>query len=496
MERPARQHSTANNTETRPTKETTPAPGPPTPARRFPRPLYSSAVNNRISEHISATTSDRTPANKHTKTASLAETLNSSPSGNPVLDDGVALSKVYGSVLQNPDTLKQYACASCNAIFTRDATLFPDPDEPTKMLCRHCFVESNGTKGFCAGCQKPVIRLKQEGQYVENGGKVWHEKCFLCDGCNKNIATKPSVDLFGRPCCPDCFDTSLQRPLGSKTPSPAKENNKSNHAGGVIDSSTNSNKDGSPVVNELSRRLGIQSKDNSPTRPPRPLTPTADIKDASNTARSSVDLTPPSPAIDDLTKCLRSSTVQGNSLSRPRYNSTGETPSSARGDHSHLPKLLNTDSMSHSSLTGQSLQTPELISDASDDTDIAWPSPPTPKVDHPSNDDDTDALCEKCKRPLFSVAGGGRIVTVPSESGHPGRYHSGCFVCAVCSNPFIEKDGAATYVASEKGLTHLHVRGLGSVSFCCVDAYLVCTSTETNNRHKTATGFRCSSSTT
>ncbi|CAG8774933.1 12994_t:CDS:2, partial [Acaulospora colombiana] len=87
-----------------------------TPVRRFPRPLNSgntTQLNTRISAHISAATVERTPS--HTRQGSyaeaLADALDSSPSSNPILDDGVALSKVYGSVLQNPETLKTYQCA-------------------------------------------------------------------------------------------------------------------------------------------------------------------------------------------------------------------------------------------------------------------------------------------------------------------------------------------------------------------------------------------------
>jgi hypothetical protein len=466
MEKPVKPSGVSDTPSVR---EATATAGPSTPARRFPRPqstIQSTPLSNRISEHISATTSERTPTNKHTKTASLVDTLNSSPSGNPVLDDGVALSKVYGSVLQNPDSLKAYACASCNAIFTRDATLYPDPDEPTRMLCRHCFVNSSGTKGDCAACQKPVVRLRQEGQFVENSGKLWHNKCFQCDGCLKNIASKPSVDLYGRPCCPDCFDTSLQRPLGSKpgsragskATSPTKEERGLSNIGGLAMSN---NDEGSPVLNELSRRLGIQSKESSPTRLPRPVNTTPTPRRAISTeGLSSIDLA--SPAVDDLSKRPQASSIGSSSPSIPRYQKNADSPSRGRGSDSRLPTLSKPDGPFRSSTaTRPALQplntTPDLASDASD-IDSGWSSPPTPKVDPPLRAEDIESLCDKCKQPLFSVAGGGRIVTVPSESGQPGRFHSACFVCAVCKGAFIEKEGAATYVVSEEGLTHLHVR--------------------------------------
>lgn len=418
-------------------------------------------MNNRISEHISATTTERTPINKHAKTASLVETLNSSPSGNPVLDDGVALSKVYGSILQSPDSLKAYVCASCNAIFTRDSTLYPDPEEPTRMLCRPCFLDSNGTKGECATCHKPVVRLRQEGQYVENSGKLWHNKCFVCDGCSKNLSSSPSVDLYGRPCCPDCFDTSLHRPPGSKPSSkavtPLKENKRLSSVGGIGGSN---DEESSPVIDELSRRLRLPSKESSPSRLPQPVNTTPTTRRVISTERFGVvDLA--SPPVDDLSKRLRASTIGTSSPSVQVNQTNDESPSKGRVSESRLPILSRTDgTIRPSSGARPALQplntTPDLASDVSDG-ESRWSSPRTPKVEPPLSADDAEALCDNCNQPLFSVAGGGRIVTTPAESGHAGRFHSACFVCAVCKGPFIEKEGAATFVVCEEGLTHLHV---------------------------------------
>src|SRR5258706_5205389 len=73
--------------------------------RRFPLPQNSSLAtsppstpisNTRVVSHIAATTSNstRTPSTTHT-----ANSLAASPSGNPIIDDGYTLSKVYGSAL-------------------------------------------------------------------------------------------------------------------------------------------------------------------------------------------------------------------------------------------------------------------------------------------------------------------------------------------------------------------------------------------------------------
>ncbi|CAG8773110.1 11964_t:CDS:2, partial [Acaulospora colombiana] len=92
----------------------------------------------------------------------------------------------------------------------------------------------------------------------------------------------------------------------------------------------------------------------------------------------------------------------------------------------------------------QHMKTPDLTSDASDDTESLVASPETPRAE--ASADDLDALCDSCSKPLFSINGGGKIVTVPAESGYPGRYHSACFVCSICQEPFSEKHGAAAFV--------------------------------------------------
>ncbi|KAG8832731.1 hypothetical protein FRC17_000827 [Serendipita sp. 399] len=431
-----------------------------TPVRTFPRP--QNALNTRISAHISATTSsERSPSpTKRNANAQLVETLNSSPSGNPVLDNGATLSKVYGSVLQNPETLRSYACAECESVFTRDATLFPDPNEPTRMLCRHCFLMSGGVKGECVACQKPVTVLKQEGQFVENGGRYWHTKCFVCEGCLKNIAQTPSVDLYGRPCCPDCFDTSLDRPTRSTRSSPRKDEDRRRSVGDPT-------KEGMATMEELSRRLGVQSKETTPSKLPLSLSSSSSTATTPTPGpRKSISETVISKDyVTNLAERLRKSSVSSQTsassatseLSKSRHeNAYGRGgPSSPKVLPPSKFDLMNGTSPDRRRAALQSISTPELTSDVSDDAESAWPSPPTPKADPASAGlDDPSAVCNKCKMPLYSIVGGGRIVTVPAESGHSGHYHSGCFVCAKCDLPFTEKDGSAPFVVTDDGLTH------------------------------------------
>jgi hypothetical protein len=60
-----------------------------------------------------------------------------------------------------------------------------------------------------------MYKLKKEDNCVDNGGRPWHAKCLDFERCGRNIAKHASADLMGRPCCADCFHTSLQRSEGS-----------------------------------------------------------------------------------------------------------------------------------------------------------------------------------------------------------------------------------------------------------------------------------------
>ncbi|KAG8788892.1 hypothetical protein FRC20_001401 [Serendipita sp. 405] len=437
----------------------TTSPIPVTPVRNFPRPQKS--LNTRISAHITATTSnERSPSpTKRNAAAQLVETLNSSPSGNPILDDGVSLSKVYGSVLQNPETLRSYACAECESVFTRDATLYPDPEQPMRMLCRHCFLSSAGVKGECAACQKPVFMLKQEGQFVENGGRCWHTNCFVCEGCFKNIARNPSVDLYGRPCCPECFDTSLHRSSRSKNSSPHKNDDEKRRSMG------DPTKESMATMEELSRRLGVQSKESTPSKAPlqlSPTTPTAGPR-KSISQSSITDRVDSKEYAVNLAERLRRSSLGSQASTTPEKVATSRNSMQDRGGLSSpkAPAASKTEAPNgispHRRPALQSISTPDLTSDVSDDAESAWPSPPTPKADATSGGlEDPDALCDKCNKPLYSIVGGGRIVTVPPEAGQSGRYHSACFICAKCDEPFTEKDGSAPFVITDDGLTHTY----------------------------------------
>lgn len=254
------------------------------PPKRFPRPasVGSSSpisLDSQVSAHIRSTTSSSTSTLKYTNTgtglqpdeAKAEEGILPSPYNSE-------LAKVYGSVLQPKESLSTFACAICSTPFPPDATIYPDPcnvnasgvdtstgQAGTRFLCRPCFTSNGGSRGECEGCQRPVLILKSEGGFVENSGRVWHKRCFDCDGCGKNIGDHPMVDLLGRPSCNDCFDSCLKRPLREdavRSPRGGIDETLGN-LGGSRRGDITEEREGSPTLEELQARLGIAR--NKPT---------------------------------------------------------------------------------------------------------------------------------------------------------------------------------------------------------------------------------------
>ena len=322
--------------------------------RRFPLPQNSSLAtslpstpisNTRVASHIAATTaiSKRTPSTTHT-----ANSLAASPSGNPIIDDGYTLSKVYGSVLQSPDTLKSYACTSCTTAFQRDSTMYPDPSSSTSsphFLCRDCFIANGGVKADCVECRKPVYKLKREGDFVENGGRVWHAKCFECEGCSRNIAKNASVDLMGRPCCAECFDASLQRSEGTRprvmsTHLKEPEGTTAGRLGGMLrGKSVERGCESNPAMEELTQRLGIASKDATPSK-----SETSVVASGSSPTRPRPSSGLPTSASAELEDAFATYSPRSRALSgiRSRKNSEKSRSTSISGRSSPTLLILNT----------------------------------------------------------------------------------------------------------------------------------------------------------
>jgi hypothetical protein len=244
------------------------------------------------------------------------------------------LAKAYGSILQPKETLTSFACSICLTPFEPDATIYPDPlaapgSEP-RFLCRPCFTVNGGSKGDCAACSKPVLVLKSEGGYIENSGRLWHKRCFRCEGCQKDISSQPMVDLLGKPSCADCFDTCLKRdsPRRHESPRVDREEKKAN-LGGIRPG--NRSRQGSPALEELEQKLGIltRSRESSPmletptkpssTRPPpSPLSsPTHTPSKSPHSARFVSPMRDSSPLLDR----ARARTM--SDLTSPRQSPSG-----------------------------------------------------------------------------------------------------------------------------------------------------------------------------
>ena len=247
----------------------------------FPRPLGSTnnvkpALSSRVSAHIASATNNKGPSSLKHRASIDPSMVTESHAEQGILPSphGSELAKVYGSVLQPKETLASFSCAICSTVFSPDATIYPDPSSinttdvdgmpfngGTRFLCKPCFTMNGGSRGDCPTCRRPVLILKSEGGFVETSGQVWHKKCFCCEGCGANLGNQPMVDLLGRPCCVECFDTCLKRPSGS-TDSPARlvasgGSQTGNFGGTRVDKSFNKEREGSPTLEELEARLGI-----------------------------------------------------------------------------------------------------------------------------------------------------------------------------------------------------------------------------------------------
>ncbi|KAI0034307.1 hypothetical protein K488DRAFT_45811 [Vararia minispora EC-137] len=233
---------------------------------------FPKLMSTRVSAHIVSTTASR-PTSPLKYSSSHDDDMTIGADILPTPGGGTELAKVYGSVLQSKDSLDSYHCHSCLIPFPPDATLYPDPADKlgARFFCRSCFVDNGGSRGECAQCHRPVLILKSEGGFVENGGHVWHKRCFSCTGCGKDIGGSPMVDLLGKPSCAACFETCLIRGDDSprsrrvSTPNRTPTRKDTNSLGGTrLDSGQS--RQNSPALEELEQRLGIRSRESTPTK--------------------------------------------------------------------------------------------------------------------------------------------------------------------------------------------------------------------------------------
>ncbi|KAF9229437.1 hypothetical protein BS17DRAFT_743516 [Gyrodon lividus] len=244
----------------------------------FPRPnslhspRHSASLSSRIASHINSATRPPSPLKRpievHERSPPPSPTTLAVQAGIFQAPNAPELSKAYGSVLQPKESLSTYSCKICSTEFHPDATIYPDPSAPgfsDRFLCRPCFITNGGSKGDCPVCRRPVLILKSEGGFIETSGRIWHKKCFSCQGCHKNIGDIPMVDLLGQPSCADCFDNCLKR---NSTPLKSYESpilNKVDKRTPVTLRSDPRSRESSPAVDELEQRLGImKNREGSP----------------------------------------------------------------------------------------------------------------------------------------------------------------------------------------------------------------------------------------
>lgn len=241
---------------------------------RLPRPSsshLSSSISSRINSQINSTTRPPSPPKRSFDVDECnppSPTTLAAEAGILQAPNAPELSKAYGSVLQPKESLATYSCAICLTVFQPDATIFPDPsvlELSDRFLCRPCFVINGGSKGDCPACRRPVLILKSEGGFVETSGRVWHKKCFRCEGCHKNIGDTPMVDLLGQPSCADCFDSCLKRNSTPRKSHPLPSLEKADSRTPVSLFKDSKSREGSPAIDGFEHRLGItKSREGSP----------------------------------------------------------------------------------------------------------------------------------------------------------------------------------------------------------------------------------------
>ncbi|KDR85129.1 hypothetical protein GALMADRAFT_324195 [Galerina marginata CBS 339.88] len=475
--------SPAIEREQKPTKASLPTSND--PARRFPRPLSANPLKpfkHGVSDHITLVTSQspRPPSPLKMSTTFSGDTENDIlPS---FLPHEPTLSKVYGSLLQPKDTLTLHSCACCSVIFPPDATIYPDPSpsNPNSFLCRPCFTISGGSKGSCPSCARPVLALKEEGGYIHSGGKYWHNRCYNCAGCFKNIGDTPMVDLLGRPSCVECFDNCLKRDPSTPKKDRTSNNNSPNisNPGGLNANYGKKSRENSPAIEELEQRLGLaKSRESSPAavdvsrnllkldtsshRHPSysssPQSKQQDVFGGTSPTNlhnspiqrrlSSVNAAPPSKSLNSFglggSQTSNSPTRAGKSKSSPIEELSGLATSNITSK----AKLGSPADSASSGSPGMSKSYNSHNSSISQAVATSFPGLPVT----------TMSICGRCARPILNPREGGQFISVPGadENAVPQVYHPECFKCAVCDKSLSDiKRGQLSFLKSDAGPCH------------------------------------------
>ena len=91
-----------------------------------------------------------------------------------------------------------YRCTSCNkklmgqTVFTRG----------TEMVCEIC-----ATGGKMMACMACHGHIQPTDKYLGKDNEFWHSKCFNCMMCNLSLVEQPFMRHQGDPVCKECYDS-------------------------------------------------------------------------------------------------------------------------------------------------------------------------------------------------------------------------------------------------------------------------------------------------
>ncbi|XP_030648471.1 four and a half LIM domains protein 1b [Chanos chanos] len=131
-----------------------------------------------------------------------------------------------GNVYCNPCHERKFAkqCAGCKQIITSGLVSYQNKpwhaecfvcffcrkrlagvrftSHEERVYCVDCYEKNVAEK--CSKCQKPITGFGSATNVVNYAGNSWHEYCFNCERCSKNLTDKRFVADKGDIYCPDC----------------------------------------------------------------------------------------------------------------------------------------------------------------------------------------------------------------------------------------------------------------------------------------------------
>ncbi|XP_065177470.1 testin-like [Sycon ciliatum] len=94
---------------------------------------------------------------------------------------------------------KCFTCNDCKAVLDPSQFLLREK----KLFCQKCY--SGKFSYSCAKCKDPIDGTQRS---LGVGDKKWHSSCFVCSGCQSELAGKPFVDHSSGLFCVPCYEKS------------------------------------------------------------------------------------------------------------------------------------------------------------------------------------------------------------------------------------------------------------------------------------------------